>query len=72
MFVVSMADDRKIFDMERDTLKNLIKEAMKEWLDEKFNETFENVGRQILVKGLSLFIVAVFSLILYTNFWMKK
>lgn len=67
-----MADDRKIFDMERDTLKNLIKEAMKEWLDEKFNETFENVGRQILVKGLSLFIVAVFSLILYTNFWMKK
>lgn len=67
-----MVEEKKIFDMERDTLKNLIKEAMKEWLDEKFNEAFENVGRQILVKGLSLFIVAIFSLILYTNFWMKK
>ena len=56
-----------IFDVRSDTLKNVLKEALKEWVQEQWQKSTSCLGK----KMIKAFFGALFAFAVYIIFWTK-
>ncbi len=60
-----------VFDMQRDTLKGVIKEAFKEWLSEQIKDAKATVGERVINVVFGSLILACLWVVAWANGWFK-